>query len=230
MAQSEPNMYKIFDDTLEQESGIDFVHYIAEYGVAGNTPGIYSDVALLLYSLAKHESVETVLEFGSGISTCVLTKAAQKFNKDLYSMEWSKHWYGITRDCMKSLSIEPNPGDFVCTDNLSSKFVKIDKPQDLVFVDGPLKYDPAIGEPLPGFDRLGACDLYGEWIKDAVLCFDDAQTTPHMETFRPWLRKFGRGPELEVWFNPTGRGDRHQLLSFPTKDHPLWAVVDSCRL
>jgi hypothetical protein len=217
-------MYEKYEKQLKQECGINYPEYVRALSVAGNTPGVYTDVAYLLYKLAASEHVNSILEFGSGMSTCILAKAAQDTGKEFHAMEHMRKWYDITAKCMDSLGI-PLTG-YVSTDSDPEKFSVITNPMDLVWIDGPIAHAPHSPVNLT-ICRLGAGDLYKDQIKDAVLLFDDAQVMPNIH---PWLEKFGRDKELCMWFNPTGRIDRHIYISFPAADHPLKSVIEACKL
>lgn len=214
-------IYSKYNVALKDISGIDFDKYMVAFREAGNETGIYADVALLLYKLVSSKYVNSVLEFGSGMSTCVLAKAANDYGKEFHAMEHQKKWYDITRKCMSSLGIRaPN---YVCTYNESKNFSLIADPLDVVWVDGPILHNG----PENSIGRLGACDWYSKYLNDAVIIFDDAQAIPNIQ---PWLRSYGRPAELDYWFNPTGRKDRHILISFPTHNHPLEPLVEQCIL
>lgn len=214
--------YSKYDAQLKAEAGIDFDQYMHAMRKAGNETGIYWDVALLLYRVAAHPSTNKVLEFGSGMSTCVLAKAAADFGKEFHSMEHLEQWYNVTRKCMASLKLEA-PG-YVCTYSDASKFIQLEGEVEVAWVDGPIAHDP---ENKFTVDRIDCCVWYYEHLKGAVLIFDDAQSMPNIA---PWLRSIGRREECDLWFNPVGRKDRQVFMSFPALDHPLYEVVQSCNL
>jgi len=215
-------MYIKYEQQLKLKHGIDFSLYIKTVRECGNESGIYQDVGLLLSSLVAADSTKFVLEFGSGVSTYVLAAACGKYNKNLLTIEHDSKWYDVTMNGLKKLGISDNL-DFVCTESKPSNFPLIDTPVSFAWVDGVLSKD--IG-PLHG--RLVACEYYWDYLKDAVLLFDDAQW--HLDPWYEWLRGVGRSEDTRFIFNPTGRGDRHVLVSLPYKYHPHREVISSCCL
>lgn len=77
-------------------------------GQLGNTPGIYPDVAMLLERMAARDDVKTMIEFGSGVSTLYLAKAALKYGKHFYSVEEAPRWSSMTQSLLKHFHVDSN--------------------------------------------------------------------------------------------------------------------------
>ena len=214
-------MYNKYEKALQQEFDFSFNSYAGVVHSNGNEIGIYQDVGLLLSRLSADSHTSFVLEFGSGMSTLVLANVCGKHNKRLITIERLKKWYDISLKNLKDLSLDGNL-EFVCVEGEESKLPVVDSPVSFVWVDG------SISDKRELQGRLGACDYYWEYLKDAVLLFDDAQweAEPRIE----WLCGKDRREDLWFIFNPTGRGDRHVLVSFPYEDHPFLDIVRSCVL
>lgn len=212
--------YNYFNNLYKAESGLDFTNVTQAMQKAGNTPGIYPDVALLLHRCFVTPEVETFFELGSGASTCVLANAAQRLNKEYHAVEHLKNWYDVTCDTLRRLNL-PSTG-LVCSYSKEENF-----PQpgniDVIWVDGTLA--ETVDSPYKG--RLQSCLYYQEQLAQAVYLVDDAQFL--VDYMKDWMPKLGRSYEDMEWFNPTGRGDRQVCISYPTKDHPLREVVNNIK-
>ena len=215
-------MYKKYEKVLLEECGIDFNRYITVLANNGNTTGVYADVALLLYRLVRFSGTNSVLEFGSGMSTLILSKACMDYGKNLVVGESGRKWYNITKVCLDALSL--NSRGFVCTDSDESKFPVLDGPVSLVWVDGTVSEVQG-----PGYNRLGSCEYYWNSIKGACLLFDDSESA-YMSGIKPVLEQNGRSDDSYFLFNPTGRGDRQVLVSVPESGEQFLDVVKSCIL
>lgn len=215
-------MYNRYEKALLDECGIDFNNYIRVLAGFGNTTGIYADVALLLYKLVKFEGTSSVLEFGSGMSTLIMSKASMDYSKKLVVGESGRKWYNITKSCLDTLGLH-SPG-YVCTDSEEAKFPKVVGPVSLVWVDGTVCEVSG-----PGYNRRGSCEYYWENIKDSCILFDDSESG-YMNWIKEFLASKGRSEEGLFLFNPTKRGDRQVLVSTLSKDSPFLNVVKSCIL
>ncbi len=212
-------MYKKWETALSAEARINWDDAIAKLTICGNTTGIYPDVGYLLHRFANDPSVQYVLEFGSGFSTYVLAKTCVKLNdKYIVTLESEKEWADKTRCILGTHGI--NPDIVLCNEEAPNAFpTAFTADFDLVWIDGPIS---------PEAGRTDACLQFSENIRDAVLLFDDAQDD--YRGIDPCIEELGRSLDNAVWFNPSGRTDRHIRISFPTENHPLLPLVEECTL
>ncbi len=183
----------------------------------GSPGGTYEDTLLLLLKLVAHEKTIDVLEFGSGLSTLALSKACTKLNKNLVTIEHDLYWGGVTNAALKQIGL-----DFrvVSTGMRPENCPIFNETQfQIVWIDGSIfgmERDPApVGVDSRFIGRFGSCYYYKQNLENAVLVFDDAQRREDASAFNRIYEEFGRTEADSVWFNPTGRKDRHQLIFFP---------------
>lgn len=211
-------MYDKWELALFSEPRINWNDAILKLRACGNESGIYPDVAYLLFRMANEPSVSSVLEFGSGLSTYVLAKTCLKLNnKEIRTIESREKWSHPAKCIVKIHGIDLS---FYCTSDVEGVPVfEKDKQWDLVWVDGDISEE---------LDRVGACYHYASHLENAVLMFDDAQDS--YRGIDACIEGLGRSLDNAMWFNPSGRTDRHVRISFPTDNHPLLKVVEECTL
>ncbi len=214
-------MYSKWEQALSEEARINWKDAVGKMRACGNEPGIYPDVAYLLFRFANHPNVKAVMEFGSGFSTYVLAKTCRKLNdKYVVALESEKIWADKTR-CLLSahgISVGVPDGTVLCAEDMYYPSI-FSRGFELVWVDGPIR---------KGVGRTEACEELRVNIRDAVILFDDAQDD--YRGIDPCIGKLGRSLDNAVWFKPTDRLDRHVRISFPCSNHPLLGLVRECEL
>jgi predicted O-methyltransferase YrrM len=217
-------MYSKWEQALSAEARINYNDALAKLIACGNHTGVYPDVCYLLFRLANETSVQNVLEMGSGFSTYVLAKTCIKLNeKHITTFESLEEWSRPTLCLLEKHGIDT---DFYhVTEQDSGPPVFDDGRQfDLAFVDGHVMQNDMMH-----MDRADSVLYFRPHLTNAILVFDDAQV-PGGHGIPECMEELGRSSDNAVWFNPTGRIDRHQFISFPHADHPLLPLVKECEL
>ena len=104
-----------------------------------------------------------------------------------------------------------------------------DRQFDIAFIDGCVFGHPVDTRPedvRQFYARSGACAYYKDNLQDAVLIFDDAQSFKEFRFDQVRENFPGFNYNKFVWFNPTGRIDRHQAIYFPEGKEHLREVVE----
>lgn len=215
--------YGKYESVLQEEFGVDLPQMIQHLGHPG---GVYGDTVLLLSRLVSHPEVTNVLETGSGLSTLALAKVAKDHAKNLITIEHDLHWAEVADSALNRAGLdfrvvatdsrEVNAPDF---GDLSFEIAWID---GCVFGHHPHERPD---EDPQYIARVGGCNYYAQNLQKAVLIFDDAQAARREQFDR--LADFFPGFHFDkfYWFNPTGRGDRHQAIFFPEGTEFLLDVV-----
>jgi hypothetical protein len=199
--------------------GIDYIDCEDRYLNVAGAAGIYPDVGYLLFAVTAACSGGVILEFGSGLSTVVLARAAERSGAALFTLESDPKWAEVVRCVLATYGIVPA----VFCGREQESFVPT--PVDFLWVDGHIisGMDKLLG-------RITACEQYADYLKDATIAFDDAQWMPR--DIEAWLRRFGRRADSFSWYNPTGRTDRHVFLSFPDTPQGIAhrELVERCKV
>lgn len=214
--------YANYFDRLVQEFNINTDDMRTALGHCG---GIYEDTSYLLTKLIQAPQIERVVEFGSGLSTLILAKACEDLGKVLVSFEDSPEWAPIADAALARLNLQSR---VVATHSEPGRCPSFGDTQfQLAWVDGSVfGYPDALagGNVDPEFlGRGGACLYYRQNLEDAILVFDDAQG--RKARIQAVLPKLGRSFEETLWFNPCGRGDRHQAISLPENNQEIYKEI-----
>ena len=158
---------------------------------------VLPDTARLLYSQIEKLQPHYILEFGSGISTAILAKAASSYGGFVFSLEhqglWLERTLGMCRACNLD-NFEIIKADIVDKDFGKGRSFKVYDPEkisekkyDFVFIDGP----PGVAKDDPG--RFGT--LYAAWpflSSNATIVIDDAHRTGEQQAVLEWMKVFGK--------------------------------------
>jgi hypothetical protein len=186
--------------------GVDYAKMENSYLPIAGTVGVYPDSSFLLYQLATHDTINTIVEFGAGMSTCVLNDACTKAGKQFMSVESSTVWSDNVHKALQLLGSTNRP---VISTEETKSLPELLSPLDFLWVDGHILN---VDDRLVG--RIDACKHYESNLQETLLVFDDAQW--FSEKITDWLSsRPSSGKSTEMWYNPTGRADRHQFISVP---------------
>lgn len=192
--------YNDYNNILIKELRVDWRDIETIYGKLGNTPGIYPDVALLLYETLKRDDVQSFVEIGSGVSTLYLEKAAKKLNKELITYEEKNEWADITHKLLKSFGVSQQISIY---DNLT-KLPEV----DAIFLDCSLE------------ERKVIIEKHKNVFKNCkIFIVDDAQI---VKVSVPIIKSFTSMERYNFYtYNPTTREDRHELINFKYNDYEI---------
>lgn len=236
-------MYEEYITLLRDEFSFDFREAESTFGQLGNAPGIYPDVAYLLFRLCHHEKLNSLFETGSGFSSLVFALSSSRTRKKFVAIESLDKWLKTTRGLLESFSLDtdcilfsdctkesPNANDVRdYTFSKTRNVIDLDFEPDWVWIDG-MAMGPDVfeGWNLPYNEvRIMTCEYYADKIRNSLLVFDDINT-PFGEELPRWLLSQGR--KLDYTFNPLGRSDRHVGFSFPAPDPDLLELIKDCEV
>jgi hypothetical protein len=218
-------MYGKWEQLLSQEAQINWNEAHMKLRACNNEAGIYPDVGYLLFRFANEPSIQTVLEMGSGLSTFILAWTCLQLNsKELVTFESEEKWSKPPLCLLEAYGIDPS--FYRVTENQPTPVFPEGKQWDMAWVDGHVTANTGAAQAGAVLNRVDACLYYEDHLKHAILMFDDAQRSKDIQGVVP---KIGRSLDDTVWFNPSGRMDRHILISFPVSDHPLLPLVEKCK-
>jgi predicted O-methyltransferase YrrM len=211
-------VYSKWEQKLSAEAQINYVAARAEMRRGGSDTGVYPDVCYLLFRFANAPSIQSVLETGSGVSTYILAKTCLQLNtKEILTLESLEKWAELPRRLLEKYEIDPS--FHYVTENRPLPVFSEGKQWDMMWVDGTANVT---------LDRVASCLYYRENLDHAIVLFDDAQLFQDSQ-IEEIVQGLGRSRSDLVWFNPTGRADRHVLISFPKPNHPLLSLVEECK-
>lgn len=200
--------------------------------VLGNPGGVHSDPMLLMCRMISLPIVENVIEFGSGLSTLVFASVCERTNTQLYTFEDWPHWAAVANKALGQLGTEHRVIDTKCQPSNCPDFG--DKKFQVAWVDGNVFYRRSLN-PEPGkyvespvdlprsyTGREGACRYYQSNLQEALLVFDDAEVYP---PYKKIVEEFGRDQADVIWYAPTGRPNRQQVISLPKNVEPVYREV-----
>lgn len=186
--------------------GVDYEKMENIYLLIAGSVGVYPDSSLLLYQLASHSNIDTIVEFGAGMSTCVLNNACEKKGKKFISIESSTVWSDNVHKALQLMGSKNTP---VISTEETKRLPEISNPVDFLWIDGHILN---VDDKLVG--RVDACKYYESQLQETILIFDDAQW--FSGDILEWLQsRSNYDKSVRLWYNPTGRGDRHQFISVP---------------
>jgi predicted O-methyltransferase YrrM len=165
---------------------------------------ILPDTAYFLFHWIVQNQPKDILEFGSGVSTVVMAKAAAGYSGKLYSLEHEQKWLERSEEMCRVCGASHY--EIIYAPLVEShfdgveKFVIYDparipaKGFEFVFIDGP----PGFLPEHPG--RRGT--LYSCWpylAHQATIVLDDAEREGEQEAVREWMGVFGERLAVRAW-------------------------------
>jgi hypothetical protein len=211
---------------------------VAEFGAnlancrsaIGHPGGVHEDNMYLIAKLSSLDEVHNVIEFGSGLSSLVLGKALEGTGVGFVSMEDWPHWADLANASLEKMGVSHR---VISTECEPSRCPAFEHGFEVAFLDGNIFHPAKTAGLNPGRQvvppldldnkytgRGGALLYYEEQLKDAVLIWDDAESL--VEYIDKFTAMVGRDPAELTWFNPTGRGSRHQRISLPEKNKEIY--------
>lgn len=186
-------LYKPYNDHLITTLGLDWYEISRVDGLLGNAPGIYPDVGMLIERLVSRPDIETIYEYGSGVSTLYFAAAAQKYGKTFVSFEEEAHWLEITNNLLEHYKIL-----------LTTKLYDENDPihsinPSLIFLD----CQPNL--------RAKLFQIHPSLLKSEWIILDDSEKPGHLIPVLELLA--GKSRFNHFWFNPIGRQDRASLIN-----------------
>jgi hypothetical protein len=207
--------YAKYTDAFTNKFSLDYDGLEGHYLKYSDSVGVYPDVSFLLYSLAAHPGVSTITEFGSGMSSMILSEAAQRFQKSFSSYDVSEYWSETVIESLKERNLP-----FSGVMSVSKKDSSLEK-TDLLFIDGYLE------QPLEDkiSARLEVAYHYTDSISNSIVMFDDAQWfKDELHTWSASLKYHTK----TVWYNPTERLDRLIYMSIPESKMFCLELISEC--
>ena len=219
MPESHILKYHKYVSAFTKEFGLDYTSLEEDYVGKAISVGVYPDVSYLLYKIVESYIVNNIVEIGSGMSTCVISTAIDRTEKEFTTIESSTDWAVLVREVLEKRNIRiPN---IVCTYEMRSPPLLRDN-VDFMFIDGCVMINDH-----GTIDRIDSCLHYSYILPNAVIAFDDAQSFPH-EISR-WLNLF---PDSEnrkgIWYNPQQRDDRQIYISIPHSKLGIEQIINEC--
>jgi hypothetical protein len=187
---------KFYASVLKDKFGFDYWYAQNEYHELGNEPGIYPDVALLLFELIDQYEPRKIVEIGSGFSTLVLSLAAHRNKSKFISYDQYEQWRILTAHLLYLYEMK----DFT----LKQFDIKTDNniigDADFVFVDF--------------MDRAYMMSQHADWFKNVnIMVYDDSTLTPNSQgLLYDFMTKSNR--HNFCYYNGGGRMDRVEFISF----------------
>lgn len=203
------DLYKIFNEKLVSDYGVDWFDVYKRYLDIGNYAGIYPDTALLLMTIIANNPIRKVIEVGGGSSTLFIKKACLKHNITMTSYEESEKYLNMTRRLLESYSMDSS---FV---SLRSGDIDLSG-ADMLFIDS--------SEP----QRMQLLRESESILNVPIVVLDDFGSPGLASAFSAFLRRSDYDRPFYV-YNGVGRQDRHQVISWdPRKIRPIGELVGSC--
>jgi predicted O-methyltransferase YrrM len=193
------DIMKFYSDILQSDFEFDYNNAAKIYHDIGNEPGIYPDVALLLFELINQYKPKKIVEIGSGFSTLVLKLAAQTINSEVISYEQSDNWMKYTVQLLQRYYIKDAIGEFNIKTNIN-----LVQDADFVFVDF--------------MDRQYMMENHADWFRNVdIIVYDDCTLPPNSQGL---LFEFMKNSDRHnfVFYNGGGRTDRVEFVSFKNLD------------
>lgn len=150
---------------------------------------ISKDTAFFLYHFIIKVRPENILEFGSGVSSYVMAKAAQEYGGKIFSLEHNHDYFKKSKElcrCFDNHTIIHAPLVKHTSYEVHNPEKIPQKRFDFVFIDAPLGFLPEH----PGRrGTLYACQKFINTSADIFL--DDAERTGEREAVIEWMSVFG---------------------------------------
>lgn len=203
--------YEPYNNWLKENIGLDWFDVQEKYKELGNCPGIYPDTAMLLVQMVMKNSINTVVELGSGASTLYFEQTCRKLGKKLISFEEKEEYANLTKNLLKAYNLDITIHDF-------KNLFDINPQCDVLFVDCCIKSRQEVWKDIGKLNNFNNIEFIVQ---------DDSQNPVYAVPMIEGLSRLGK--YNLSFYNPVARADREQLISHRDNEFSTTAWVWSWR-